>query len=170
MAKRKPTLDRLRELLDYDLDTGIFRWRLRRGPATAGAVAGALMRRPSGAAHRVIRIDGRLYYAHRLAWMHTYGVWPTEDIDHINSDGTDNRLGNLRLASRSENSTNKGVQRNNRSGRKGVSWHARAGRWQACIGVNGRTICLGLFNSVEEAHAAYMRAATEHFGEFARGQ
>jgi len=90
------------------------------------------------------------------------------DVDHINGDGLDNRRSNLRVATRSENLRNKGPQRSNTSGFKGVSWAKRARKWESQIRVDGKRRHLGYHPTPEAAHAAYCRAARELHGDFAR--
>lgn len=158
------TADELRRLLAYDPDTGVFVWMVR--PArrvTVGAVAGCT----DAKGYRSIQIDGTQYYAHRLAWLHVHGVLPVADIDHINGDRSDNRMCNLRAATRVENSANRGANRNNTSGHKGVSWHKRDLKWRAKIAVGGIHRHLGYFDTAKEAHAAYCEAAKNIHGEFA---
>ena len=70
--------ERLRELLSYEPETGVFRWRVSRGPAVAGSVAGSL----TTYGYIKIKVDGRFYRAHRLAWIYVHGVWPSKDLDH----------------------------------------------------------------------------------------
>ena len=154
------TPERLREVLSYDKVAGDFT-RLATGERL-GRVG--LCR---GYVH--IRVDGRSYKAHRLAWFHVYGRWPDGDIDHINGDRGDNRIANLREATRSQNNANKAASPKNRSGFKGVNYAPHVKLWRARIGVDGRSIHLGHFKTREEANAAYAVAAREHFGEFGRG-
>lgn len=140
------TPDRLREVLAYDPDTGQFHWRVRgRGKyKRPGAHAGHYDGR-----YVTMRVDGRKYYAHRLAWVYVHGVWPDGDIDHINEDKSDNRISNLRPASRSQNMLNVSrASERSQSGVRGVS--PRRGRWRATI--SGRHI--GDFDTIEEAAAA----------------
>lgn len=153
--------ERLRELLAYNHDTGVFTWRVRRGPSRAGSVAGS--KQSNGYLH--IMIDGRDYKAHRLAWLHVHGSWPVEHIDHINGDPADNRLANLRDATQSQNMKNSRLQLHNTSGFKGVS--RNRGRWIAHIRHEGRLINLGRFDTAEAAHAAYVAAAIRLAGEYA---
>ena len=112
-----------------------------------------------------VMIDGRNYLAHRLAWMYEHGEWPDGDLDHADRDGTNNRLSNLRLATRQQNRANSKA-----SGRSGVKGAYRRynGRWQARIRANGSLKNLGHFATAEDAGNAYAEAAREAFGEFAR--
>lgn len=163
------TADRLREVLDYSPETGVFKWRdrpkrTRRGgnSAPVGSEAGST----GGQLYRLIAVDGRRYWAHRLVWVHVYGEWPCKEIDHINGNGHDNRLNNLRQATRTENRRNSRLPRNNTTGLKGV--HQKRKSFVAGIGNNGKYRYLGTFDTPEEAHAAYCKAARELHGEFAR--
>ncbi len=158
------TTERLREVLAYDPDTGVFTWRVARGRQSAGAVAGSL----NGSGYLLIRIDRRSYPAHRLAFVYMTGAWPENEIDHMNLDRADNRFENLREATHSQNMANGRRRSNNTSGLKGAHWRKRNRRWQAQIRVAGRKKHLGYFDTPEEANAAYREAATQHFGKFAR--
>jgi HNH endonuclease len=160
------TQARLHEILRYDPETGEFCWRVRLSRASQiGAVAGTVSLR-----YRCIRIDGRNYTAHQLAWFYVTGEWATSLVDHRDGDPINNRWDNLRLATRSQNSANRRRNRNNRSGFKGVIWDRRHGGWLARIGKDGRTYYLGRYATAEEAHAAYVAKARELFGEFARAE
>ena len=158
-------VDELRSLLSYDGDTGIFRWSKPPAPGRqrfVGAVAGKV----SGV-YRQIKIGGVLYMAHRLAWHHSTGDWPLEDIDHVNGDPRDNRLVNLRLATQSQNNGNR-RSRHGSSKFKGVTWHRKCKKWQAQIECDGVAHYLGLFQAEDDASLAYQEAAARLFGEFAR--
>lgn len=161
------SLERARELLVYDADTGSLTWAVGRGRygnrARAGAVAG--WEDPDG--YRQVRVDRRAYLAHRIVWLLTYGVWPDGIIDHINRDPRDNRVTNLRLCTHPENHANTNLRSDNTSGIKGVSWAVRQRKWVARIRANGRVRHLGYFASKDDAAAAYATAAAEHFGAFA---
>lgn len=109
--------------------------------------------------------SGDLYAAHRLIWAMTTGEWP-DFIDHINGDRADNRLENIRPCSRSQNQCNRGVQKNNSSGFKGVHRHTD-GRWRARIKAGGKHIHLGLFDTPSLAHQAYLSATLRYHGKFA---
>jgi hypothetical protein len=93
---------------------------------------------------------------------------PAVQADHVDLDGLNNRRYNLRPCSKAENMRNRGAQRNNKSGFKGVRWHTRDRRWVAKITVDGKQKHLGYFDTPDAAHAAYAAAAAEHHGEFAR--
>lgn len=161
------TLERLHELLTYDPETGHFTWRATRSPngkANAGSRAGSL--KANG--YRQLTIDCVKYKEHRLARFYVTGEWPASDVDHKATKAKDdNRFGNLRDASRSQNRANTDRQVNNSSGFKGVRRNRKSGRWVASIKVRGRKKHLGTFDAPEAAHAAYCAAAAQYFGEFA---
>jgi len=158
------TAERLHDLLNYDPLTGIFYWRVNRSNIKAGSVAG----HPTLRGYITIRIDHLPYQAHRLAWLYTYGSWPTDQIDHANRIKTDNRIANLREASRSENLRNSARRSDNTSGFKGVSWFPKAQKWGALIAINNHRIFLGLYDTREAAAAARREAADRLHGQFAR--
>lgn len=152
-----PTAERLREVIDYDPETGVIRWRIKMSNNPAGKIAGGVW---SG--YRAIRIDHKSHYAHRLAWAYYHGEWCPVEIDHINGDGTDNRIANLRPATKAENGQNRTrLNRNNTSGHPGVCWDKVNNKWAASIMVDRRSIRLGRFNTIEEAVAARLLAEQE---------
>jgi hypothetical protein len=159
--------ERLRELLEYSPDTGEFRWKVKSKTrwVRPGAIAGCVDHH----GYRRIVVAGHRYAAHRLAWFYVHGRWPSEQIDHINGDGTDNRICNLREASHAENQQYKGATKRSSTGLKGA-YRRSKGRcgFSAAISVNGKVIRLGDFLTAEEAHAAYTEAARKYHGEFAR--
>lgn len=161
------TAERLRELLHYDPETGIFRWKVARGrKAPAGSVAGSL----ESKGYNQIKIDGRTYMAHRLSWLYFMERWPTDQIDHINGEKADNRFANLREATGAENSHNRRIPRHNTSGVKGVSFDKRYGKWRAELQWDGKSHYLGMFNAIEDAAAAVEAARRLHHGAFARAR
>jgi hypothetical protein len=151
------TADQLRAELDYDAETGHFRWLDSRKDALSHGQAGYCIK----GAYRGINVAGERWLEHRLAWLWVHGVWPTE-IDHINQDGLDNRLANLREVSRQTNSQNQRFGRN--GGLIGTSFYKRTGRWRADIRVDGKRISLGYFDTAEEAHEMYVKAKRIHHG------
>lgn len=151
LVKREVTREQLCEALDYDPESGVFRWKT--GRQRPGAITGTLGRR----GYIVVDFRRLKFYAHRLAWLFVYGRWPDGLIDHINGDKTDNRIGNLREASAEVNMQNiRRAYRNSKSGLLGASF--RNGRWHAKIRVDGVDRLLGKFATAEEAHAAYVTA------------
>ena len=159
MAKTDLTAQRVREVLHYDPETGVFTWRVRMSNAIhADTTAGAI---ETVQKYRAIGLDGYSYKAHRLAWLHMTGEWPPHEIDHINGDRADNRWANLRSATKSENQQNMREGRSNgTSGFLGVSKrkHKTAVPWLAQIRINGRGYNLGQYATPEEAHSAYLEA------------
>lgn len=157
------TLERLLVLLFYNPETGLFYWRVDRGAAKVGDVAG--YRHDDGYVR--IGLDGKHYKAHRLAWFYMTGLWPAEDVDHRDLNRSNNRWSNLRSATRAQNHANRKAQKRNRLGLKGVS-RTRAGKFTAMINKNKVRTHLGTFATAAEAHAAYAKAATVLHGEFGR--
>ena len=161
----------LKERLHYNPESGIFTWRecaaynATWNSRFAGKVAGNTLRLPRRTYRRLV-IDYVRYYAHRLAWLYVHGEMPEEPlmIDHINGDGTDNRIANLRAVTRSENMINRvGLEARNTSGHTGVSWYRTYQKWLAFITCNGRRKSLGYFDSKADAIAARKAAEEEYF-------
>ncbi len=158
------TAERLRELLSYDPATGVFtRVKTTCSRLKPGCEAGTV----SVYGYVRIQVDGRIYPAHHLAWLYVHGEWPVGIIDHANGERSDNSLANLRPATISQNKANSRLRQDNQSGFKGA-YRASNGRWRAQIRCHGRLRSLGRFATAEQAHAAYVKAAAELFGEFAR--
>jgi len=118
--------------------------------------------------YQSILVAGRYYKAHRLVWLYVYGYLPDTDIDHINQEESDNRLSNLRLASRSKNNCNSKLRSDNTSGIKGVSWNKEKKKWHAYISHEGEFIKLGMYSSIDEAGSVVGAARTRLHREFAR--
>lgn len=158
------TQERLKTLLHYDPETGVFTWRVRRGGrAVAGSVAG----RVDESGYIRIFIDSRSYYAQRLAFLYMTGSFPAIEAEHKNRNTSDNRWGNLREASSSQNNMNKPARSGSKTGLKGVSV-TKSGRFQAEITHGGTKEYLGSFATPEGAANAYDDAARVRHGEFAR--
>lgn len=153
------TQERLRELLDYNPDSGVFRWRVSLGSKVKGAMAGC----PTSAGYLRVRADGRLYYLHRLAFLFVNGRMPPEHVDHINGDVADNRLSNLREVSRQTNMQNRRRARSgNAAGLIGAQFRRDTGRWHSKIRVGGTYLHLGYFDTPQQAHEAYIAAKRKH--------
>lgn len=155
MAANDLTAQRLRELLHYDPETGVFTRKACYSKLWLGAIAGTLT------AHKyvTIRIDGYRVKAHRLAWLYVTGSWPENFIDHINGIRFDNRFANLRDVTASVNSQNiKKARGNSGHGVLGVGRQSTGTTWIARIRVGGVAHYLGNFPTAEDAHAAYVEA------------
>lgn len=167
------TAEFVKSIFDYDLLSGLFRWKERIDVAPqwadrwnrryAGKIAGTL----DGKGHLYVRIFRRRYYLHRLAWLIVTGDWPARDIDHRDTDGTNNRFANLRQATDAQNNFNRPKRRDNTSGYKGVTFHKGTAKWLAQIKAGRSKRYLGLFDLPEDAHVAYCEAARELHGDFA---
>lgn len=149
MLKRQDLID----LMSYGTETGVFQWTKKRRGVKVGVPLGV----DNGFGYLRITVLGRPYYSHRLAWFYTHGEWPNT-IDHINGLRSDNRIVNLRSCTQASNNQNRlRPQSNNKSLTLGVSWHKRAKKWQVHICVYKQRKYLGLFDSIEAAHAAYTK-------------
>lgn len=157
------TQERLRALLNYDPETGLFTYKVTRGPMKAGTTAGT--KEPMWGHIRII-IARKHYFAHRLAWLWMTGEWPAAQIDHANLVSDDNRWTNLRAATGTQNRANTRTHKNNLVGVKGVRRSRQ--KWRAQIAINRTTINVGTFDTKEQAAAAYAAKARELYGEFAR--
>jgi hypothetical protein len=146
-------------LLNYNPESGVLAWKVRsssrRGP---GDSAGSLHR----FGYIIVRVGGKAYKAHRLAWLLHYGKWPEDQVDHVNGDRADNRIANLRAATASENGQNLHRRKTGATGFLGVTQskgpRSKTLKFQAQIQSNGEYFYLGRFSTPEEAHAAYLEA------------
>jgi len=134
------TQARLKQILDYDPETGIFVWKVKPSSnMTIGDTAGCIKK---GLGYRAIGIDKKQYYEHRLAWFYYHGAWPDKEIDHINQNKLDNSILNLHEAHTITNQRNCYKQSNNTSGFNGVCWDSFNETWIAKIMVIGKSITL----------------------------
>ena len=156
------TAEQLRELLRFDPETGVFSWAKNWGGKRRGGPVGCL--HPHG--YVVIQVLGRQHPAHRLAWLHVHGAWPSSELDHINGVRDDNRVANLRVASGTQNNGNRRLTEKNKSGFKGV--RKKGKNWEASIGFGKEWFYIGMFKASEVAGAAYLEEAKKKFGSFAR--
>jgi hypothetical protein len=154
------TQSRLKYLFRYDQKTGKFFRRVTVSSfnARAGMHAGYL----NAWGYLRIMVDGETYFVHRLVWLYVHGRFPKDDLDHKNGIRSDNRITNLREATRSQNLANSKAHRDKRGKLKGVHWQPKTGKWRARI----KQIHLGLFSTEEAAHAAYCKAAKRLYGHF----
>jgi len=167
-TKALPSQGYLRSRLDYDPETGVLTWKAREGKKFwnvkfVGTRAGSL---PKNARYRSIDIEGATLLEHRVIWKLVTGDEPPEQIDHINLERWDNRWENLREADQSTNQMN--VRARAASGLKGAHWCNTRKHWKSCIGINGKSVSLGRFDTAQQAHEAYVRAAAKYFGAYAR--
>ena len=159
------TQARLKELLDYDPETGVFTWRVTRSRVKRGDIAGYNQRSKSRVYCR-ISVDGKNHSAHRLAFLYVHGHTPPL-IDHKDNDSLNNRIENLRAATPSQNLANSRGWRSKKSSLKGAHF-PKCGKWMSTIMTGGERTYLGLFPAPEAAHNAYKQAAMERSGDFAR--
>lgn len=156
MSENKVSADRLRDVLDFDQRTGVFTWKkVTSNRVAVGSVAGSL-HEPTG--YRFVSVDGRMYKAHRLAWLYVNGEWPAGQIDHINGKRDDNRISNLRVVTAAQNLQNQRAGRGRTSSLLGVSWDSSRGRWRAVITVDGKYKQLGRFKDESHAYECYLNA------------
>lgn len=156
------TQERLKQLLHYDPVTGVFTRIQSNRSDRLNQQTGS--RNTNG--HIQIRIDGKLYVAHRLAWLYVNGQFPINQLDHIDGDKTNNKFGNLRTATNKQNQENVPIQVNNTSGHRGVCFEkTRRGskKFGAYVGHNGKQIRVGLFATVDEAAIAARIARDQLF-------
>ena len=154
----------LKEILNYDPDTGVWTWKVDRSiKVKAGDRAGTI----TAKGYRRITIFRKECRSARLAHFYMTGQWPKNEMDHINREPADDRWENLREFTSTQNNRNRGSFKNNTSGHKGVCWMKQNNKWRAQIWVDNKFKNLGLFNTIEEAVAVRKEAELEHFGEFA---
>lgn len=155
----------LKRLVSYDPETGVFKRKISR-----------MKKYPAGSVIGTVGKDGYLqgsvlsikFQLHRLAWFYHYGYHPNGCIDHIDGDKKNNKIENLRIADKSQNAANRGPQKNNKSGFKGVHWCQRSKKWVACLKKNRKAIFVKYFKSKLEAVEAYDAAHLAAFGDFAK--
>lgn len=161
----------LKEVLEYNQDTGIFTWK--KNELQDKRITGRFGGKIAGNVHQKtgylrININKRSYLSHRLAWLYVTGKWPREHIDHIDGNKLNNKFVNLREANSSQNAQNTNICSANTSGFRGVNFHKYVQRWRAAIYVNKKRIELGHFDTKEEAAYFYNYAAEYYHGAFRR--
>ena len=161
---RDLTVDLLKHLFDYDKETGNLIWKKTRanGKVKKGDIAGSMQT----AGYLGVRINSKLYLAHRLIFLMHKGYLP-KTLDHINGDRLDNRIENLRAVTASQNQHNRKINSNSTSGYKGVSYYKQTNKWCARIRLESKRINLGYYNTPEEADAVVRKAREELHGGFA---
>jgi hypothetical protein len=158
------TREYVSEQLSYDAETGELRWKVAKSNCIkAGQVAGSI----GIQGYLKVKIDRKLYQAHRVAWLLANGAWPEGHIDHINGVRSDNRIANLRVCSNTENVRNAKMRRDNTSGIKGVFWHKASNAWCARVSHDGRMVNGGTFKNIEDAKHAAIELREKLHGDFA---
>ena len=157
------TYKRLTSVLNYDRESGVFRWIFSKGTKRAGSVAGSIRYDRTRKPYCQICLDRKSYQAHRLAHLYMEGVMPADQMDHIDGDSLNNRWSNLREVSNSENQKNARISVKNRSGVTGVDFYKPSGKWRATVRVDGVKKHLGYFNTIDEAAEA-RKAADKLYG------
>lgn len=148
MANPNITAERIREIVSYDPDTGVFVWRVKRNKCPVGKRVG--FPRNKGDYWKA-RIDYQVVYLHRVAWLYMTGTWPTLMIDHVDGDKGNNSWSNLREVTQKQNQENRTKQTKSKSGIRGVDWSAREKKFRARITHNRMAIHLGWFHTLNEA-------------------
>ena len=178
--KELPTIEYLRQCLDYDPDTGAIYWTKKRPRSHFKTNqsfnswhtihAGALIDSKDSFGYLRLNLRGKLIKAHRAAYALYYGQWPEGEIDHIDGNRSNNSIYNLRVVTHHENGKNQRIPKHNSSGFVGVCWHKKASKWRAQVVINDRQIHLGLFDSMLDAVAARKRAEKNHNFHFNHGR
>lgn len=152
------TQTRLKSILCYDPQTGIWTWLVSCRGTAAGSITGC----PNSAGYNRITIDGHSYLTSRLAYLYMTGKWPAHQMDHINRNQRDERWSNLRPATQSQNNHNQGPNIKNTSGCKGVVWLKRERRWLSLLQIDGKIYRLGYFINLKDAVNARKAAETKY--------
>jgi hypothetical protein len=153
------TQARLKNLLHYSPETGVFTWKVNRGNnPCANKPAGCVLRKRNGKQYVSISVDNVDYKAHRLAFLYMNGSFPVAEVDHDNGNGTDNSWGNLHDVSMQNNQKNRRLHANNKSGVSGVHYDKAVKKWRVQIGLNGKRKFVGDFVSKEDAIVARRKA------------
>jgi len=155
------SIETLQSMFFYDCSTGSIKWRSSKRGVAAGTEFGSI--KPcSKTTYMVGKVFKIRIFAHHLAWVLHYGEWPKHQIDHINHDGLDNRIENLRDVPQSVNNRNASLRKDSTSGHVGVSWDSSQGKWVAQININRRRVYLGSFSNITEAIDARQKANIEN--------
>ena len=164
-------VSKLHEYFTYDPESGLFTWKMRDGVSPQWIGKHAFKRAfttitPSG--YYLCSIGSVRILAHRAAWAMQHGEWPIDCIDHINCDKLDNRISNLREATKSTNGMNRGRQSNNSSGHKGIHFDESRGKWIVQLSINGKRVVMKRFTELNDALIAHKEALEIYHGEFSR--
>jgi len=151
------TQEYLKSIITYNPDTGIFVRKNGRIPKYVGKNG-----------YMQISIQYKKYYLHRLAWLYMYGFMPEKEIDHINGNKSDNRICNLREATRTQNRHNTKVSKRNKSGHKNISLHTTSKLWRVVMYKNGTTVVNKYFKEIDDAIDFSKKMRKEIYGNFAR--
>lgn len=156
------TKQELMSKLNYCLDTGVFTWKKYGAGISKDLTAGSVCKN----GYLKIWINNKHYYAHRLAWLYNYGYMPDKEVDHINHNRADNRIDNLRLANRNQNSFNTSIRSDNTSGTKGISWYSRLNKWRVYIHANNKQKTFGYFDDLEFAKLVISEVRERYHGHY----
>lgn len=156
-------IDIVLRFVEYCPRTGEVRWKQTH---SRKAVKGEIADYRATTGYRVVYLQGRWLYSHRIAWASAWGKWPPGVIDHINGDPGDNRWGNIRLANRSQNQANHKRRCDSSSGIKGVGWNKQQNKWQATVKLYGKVHHGGFFDTIESAGEAVKKLRLKVHGQF----
>lgn len=154
----KLTQDRLKELLDYDPETGVFTWKIRVNNKKIRTVAGSIDKE----GYCIICLDGKKHRSHRLAFLYMEGYLPENCVDHIDRNKNNNKWDNLREVSHTCNMRNRDIQKNNKSGIIGISWNKRDNNWLASIRISNKSFYLGYYINLIDAVKARWQAEKKY--------
>jgi hypothetical protein len=158
-----PSVERLQQVLRFDLEAGKAFWLTN----TGGRVVGSEARSAHRTGYIYVQVDGCRFALHRAMWAVAHGRWPDHTVDHIDGDTRNNAISNLRDVSFAQNCLNRKTYKNNSTGHKGV-YITPSGKWTALIQKSGKSVYLGRFDTKDAAAAAYQAAAASLHGEFSR--
>jgi hypothetical protein len=156
------SVEDIRRMFSYEPDTGLLKWRISSGPVKNGTIAGYRKTNNDGKSYIKVKVGKKRHFAHRIIWVILHGRLPTGQIDHIDGDGCNNRLENIRDVTPQANLKNKRRYKNNKTGVTGVFFVKKTGKWDSLIRVNGVLKNLGSFSSIEDAARARKAAEIEY--------
>ena len=161
-------IEKISSNVSYDEHSGNLIWNVSKNSHGGRVIVGDIAGFDRLDGYVGVRICGKAYLAHRVAWLLKTGAWPTAEVDHINGNRKDNTWSNLRQATSRQNKFNTCIRSDNKSGYKGVSWAKSANKWTARIKDGDKYKYLGVFSDINDAVAAYKYASQKIHGEFAR--